>query len=85
VTVTALCPGPTTSGFQATAKLDESRLVSGKMLMSSREVAEAGWDGMLAGTPVVIPGASNRMIVQLPRLLPRRAVTKIIRSAQERR
>lgn len=85
VTVTALCPGPTTSGFQAAAKLEESRLVSGKMLMSSREVADAGWKGMMAGASVVIPGTSNRMMVQLPRLLPRRAVTRIVRTAQERR
>jgi short-subunit dehydrogenase len=85
ITVTALCPGPTTSGFQAAAKLEESRLVSGKMLMGSREVAEAGWKGMMGGDAVVIPGASNRMMVQLPRLFPRRAITKMVRTAQERR
>src|SRR3989475_8551934 len=30
VTVTALCPGPTASGFQAAARLEESRLVAGE-------------------------------------------------------
>jgi len=45
VTVTALCPGPTESGFQAAAKLEESKLVAGKKLRTSRQVAEDGYPG----------------------------------------
>jgi short-subunit dehydrogenase len=32
VTVTALCPGPTTTNFQATANMEKSRLVNERML-----------------------------------------------------
>jgi short-subunit dehydrogenase len=85
VTVTALCPGPTASNFQAAAGLEQSKLVFGKTLATSREVAEAGYDAMMSGGTVVVPGLSNRLIVNVPRFLPRRAVAKIVRAAQERR
>ena len=85
VTVTALCPGPTASNFQAAAGLEESKLVFGKKLPSAREVARAGYDGMMAGKTVVIPGLSNQFIANAPRFLPRAAMAKIVRAAQERR
>jgi len=85
VTVTALCPGPTTSGFQAAAKLEESRLIAGKILATSAEVARFGWDAMMKGQVVAIYGASNRAMVAATRVVPRAALRKIVRSAQERR
>jgi len=85
VSVTALCPGPTESRFQTAAGLQESKLVFGKTLAGSRGVAEAGYEGMMAGKTVVIPGLSNRLTAAFPRLLPRALVARIVRSAQERR
>jgi len=85
VTVTALCPGPTESGFAAAAKQEESRLIAGRTLMTSREVAQQGYDALMAGKPVVITGWSNKLSVLAPRLLPRRAVASIVRVAQERK
>ncbi len=85
VTVTALCPGPTASGFQAAARLEESRLVAGKTLPTSREVAEAGYDALMRGTRVYVHGLSNKLTVQLPRLFPRGVITKVVRYVQERR
>jgi len=84
VTVTALCPGPTKTGFQARAQMEESKLVRGKEIMSSAEVARAGYRAMMKGKTVVIPGASNKMMAQAVRFLPRNTVTKLVRSAQER-
>jgi short-subunit dehydrogenase len=83
VTVTALCPGPTASGFQATAHLGKSRLIVGKRLPTSRSVAEAGYEAMMAGKTVFVPGASNKLTVLAPRMMPRRLMAKIIRKAQE--
>jgi short-subunit dehydrogenase len=40
VTVTALCPGVTETGFQGRAKMQESRLVAGRRMQGAREVAE---------------------------------------------
>jgi short-subunit dehydrogenase len=84
VTVTALCPGPTRTGFQARAGLQDARLVKGPMMNSAR-VAEAGYRGMLEGRRIVIPGLSNKLLVQLNRLAPRALVTAIVRWIQESR
>lgn len=85
VTVTALCPGPTASGFQKTAHLEGSKLVAGMRLATSRDVAQVGFDAMVAGTRIVVPGVRNKLVSQMPRLLPRRMVARLVRRAQERR
>ena len=85
VTVTALCPGPTASGFQAAAKLETSKLMAGKTLATSRRVAQDGYDAMMAGKTLVVSGWSNKLVVQMPRLLPRRVVASIVRGVQDRR
>jgi short-subunit dehydrogenase len=85
VTVTALCPGPTASGFQAAANLEESKLVAGKRLPAAREVAEAGYEAMMAGKTVFVPGLSNKLTVLTPRIFPRRLVARIVQKVQERR
>jgi short-subunit dehydrogenase len=82
VTVTVLCPGPTETGFQSAARMQKSRLVQGAM-MNAADVAEAGYRGLMAGRPVVIPGAANRMVPLLVRFLPRRLVTVVSRRAAE--
>ena len=85
VTVTVLCPGPTATGFQAAAQLEDSKLVAGKTLATSRRVATDGYEAMTAGKPLIVPGVSNKLVTQMPRLLPRRTLATIVRSVQERR
>ena len=82
VTISVLCPGPTTSNFQATAGMERSRLVQGTM-MDADTVAEAGYRGLMRGTRVIIPGVMNRMVPVMTRLLPRGIVTVISRRAAE--
>jgi len=84
VTVTALCPGPTESGFQARAKMEESKLVRGKKIMDAATVAQAGYDALQRGTRVIVPGFMNKMLAGSVRLLPRTTVTSLVRKAQER-
>ncbi|HVP62065.1 MAG TPA: SDR family oxidoreductase [Myxococcaceae bacterium] len=84
VTVTALCPGPTRTGFQARAGMEASRLVSGKRLPDAAEVAREGYEGAERGATVVIPGLQNRLQVGLIRFLPRSMVSRIVHKAQER-
>lgn len=83
VTVTALCPGPTESGFQSRAEMEDSKLVQ-RGLMSAAEVAKSGYAGLMAGKTVVIPGTKNRILAMSPRFLPRKMVTNVVRSTQER-
>ncbi len=84
VTVTALCPGPTSTGFQARAGMEQSRLVQNKQIMDVGTVADAGYAGLMRGQVLVIPGLLNRFLAFLPRLLPRRLVPLMVRYAQER-
>jgi short-subunit dehydrogenase len=85
VTVTALCPGPTDTGFADVAQMTESRLFTMMRPMSSRQVALAGYRGMMAGRRIVIPGATNKMLVQSLRVSPRRMITTVVRKFQEKR
>ena len=43
VKVSVLCPGPTKSGFQVVAGMGNSKLVYGRQLPTSREVAHLGF------------------------------------------
>jgi short-subunit dehydrogenase len=83
VTVTALCPGPTATGFQARTKLENSRLFKRMKVMDARTVAEAGYRALMAGKPVVIPGLTNKLMALSVRFSPRSIVTKIARRMQE--
>jgi len=83
VTVTALCPGPTATGFQARTKLEKSRLFKSMKVMDARTVAEAGHRALMAGKPVVIPGLMNKLLAQSVRFTPRALVTRIARKMQE--
>ncbi len=84
VSVTALCPGPTESGFQARAAMEDSKLVKGKRLMDAASVAHAGYEGFRRGAAVVVPGLGNRLLVQSVRFTPRRWVTRMVHNMSER-
>lgn len=84
VTVTALCPGPTKTEFQERAQMQKSRLVSGLLPMTSkREVAEAGYQALMRGQSIVIPGVANWMGAMSVRFTPRTLQPHIIRMLQE--
>jgi short-subunit dehydrogenase len=82
VTVTCLCPGPTRTAFQSRAGMEKSRLLRVSRVMSSHQVARAGYEGMLAGRSLVIPGLANKLGVLALRLAPRRVVPRIVRALQ---
>ncbi|MBL8155228.1 MAG: SDR family oxidoreductase [Anaerolineae bacterium] len=83
VSVTALCPGPTESGFQKRAAMEDSRLVQGG-LMSVTEVVREGYKGLMSGQTVVIPGWFNRLGALLPRFVPRKMAARIVMRMQSR-
>jgi short-subunit dehydrogenase len=85
VTVTCLCPGPTRTGFQERAHQENVRLLGIAHVMSSQDVARAGYDGMKAGRPLVIPGIMNRLGTQFVRLSPRWIPPRIVRSLHSER
>ena len=83
VTVSALCPGPTESGFQQRAAMTDSRLVQSG-LMSAQKVAERGYKGLVRGERVVIPGLSNKLGALAIRFSPRNMVTNLVMNMQKR-
>ncbi|KRF29344.1 SDR family NAD(P)-dependent oxidoreductase [Paenibacillus sp. Soil787] len=83
VTVTALCPGLTSTGFVDRSGMGASKMVNGA-IMEAGQVAEEGYRGFLRGKTLIMPGARNRLIAFLPRLLPRKVMTRMIRSTQDR-
>lgn len=82
VTVTALCPGATATGFQDRANVRGTLLMRLPQANAGR-VARAGYRGMLRGAPVVVPGISNKVLSVLPRLSPRRLVVWVSRKLAE--
>jgi hypothetical protein len=83
VTVTALAPGPTRTGFQKRGEMEDSRLVQGQ-IADAQSVALAGYRGLMAGKTIVIPGFSNKLIPWVVRVSPRTVVTRVVRRMQER-
>jgi uncharacterized protein len=77
VTVTALCPGATdTDFFPKAGMLDTAAFQKGN-LMDPKEVAEAGYHGLMEGDLIVVPGAINKALVVGRRLLTEHAQAKL--------
>jgi len=85
VTVTALCPGPTASGFQAGAAMEHSRLVAGRRLPTSERVAVYGVKAMDAGKVVAVHGAANKLAAQSVRVSPRALTRRLVKRIQSPR
>jgi short-subunit dehydrogenase len=84
VYVTCLCPGPTSTGFQKRASLEDSKLMN-MATMDAKTVAEQGYRAMLKGKPLKINGALNWITAQATRFAPRTWVAALARRMQERR
>lgn len=77
VTVTALCPGPTRTEFFQRNDISNTGLDRSPLMMPADRVAEVGFSAMMAGKPLAIPGAMNKLLVFLVRLSPRRIATMV--------
>jgi short-subunit dehydrogenase len=62
VTVTALCPGPTRTGFVDALDSDVSHSPLYRNLADPEPVVDAGLRGLDRGRPVVVPGWRNRLM-----------------------
>ena len=76
VTVTALCPGRTQMGLQRRGGVEASHLVQIGM-MSAHDVAAAGYEGMMAGRGLVVPGTLNKATVGISKVLPGRLAARV--------
>jgi short-subunit dehydrogenase len=81
IRVTALCPGPVPTEFQARAglRLDRAQQM---LTQPADRVAEIGYRGLLRGKRVVIPGAGNKIAALLLRFVPH---ALLLRALDQRR
>ena len=70
VTVTALCPGPTRTGFVDALDADVSQTAIYRRLAAPEPVVDAGLRALDRGRPVVVPGARNSLMATVSRLSP---------------
>jgi short-subunit dehydrogenase len=70
IRVTALCPGPVPTEFQARAGILDVHYPSG-FDRTADDVARQGYKGLMRGRGIVVPGTHNKLVPLLPRFLPR--------------
>lgn len=77
VRVCALCPGPVPTEFNDLAGVPHDYFPP-YLARGAARVARDGYDGLMAGHRIVVPGGPNRIMTLLPRLLPRSLVLALI-------
>jgi uncharacterized protein len=85
ITVTALCPGPTKSGFQKAANVEHSKMMDGKSIPDSKKVAEYGYKAMMKGKRVAIQGMMNKELAFFSRRAPKKFILNTVRKINEER
>lgn len=79
VTVTAVCPGPTNTGFQARSEMTDTLANKFMPLSSAEDIAAAAWSGFKANKKVIIPGFTNTLLAEGTRFAPRGIMTSIMK------
>jgi short-subunit dehydrogenase/uncharacterized protein YndB with AHSA1/START domain len=77
VSVTALCPGPTRTGFVDALGAAVGHTAIYRRLADPEPVIEAGLRGLDKGRAVVIPGVRNRVIAASGRVMPREWLARV--------
>ncbi|WP_262178950.1 SDR family NAD(P)-dependent oxidoreductase [Haloarcula laminariae] len=76
VAVTLVCPGPVDTEFQGRAGMGDSAV--GAVLSTTPDaVAEAAYEGLVAGETVVVPSRAMRAVDLLGRIAPRPVVRRV--------
>ena len=80
IKVSALCPGPIQTPF-----LEKANVKFNAKPMSARYVARYAIDKMFKGKYMIIPGAGNKAIRFLSKIVPDKIIGKIVYSAEDNR
>jgi len=84
VRVTALCPGPVATEFQARAGMTGDVFPS-LLTRTAGRVAKEGYMGLKEGRRLVVPGSANKVVTQLARFAPRGLLLKMVERRQKAR
>jgi len=79
ITVTALCPGPVSTGFEKTAGMENSKLFQLMRPATPDTVAGYGYRACMAGKRVAVPGFLNKISVFSSIITPRTLFLKTLR------
>lgn len=85
VTVTALCPGPTDTGFIKAANAAKNPLFKLATMPTAESVARYGYRQMMRARTVAVPGFMNKLAIAVMRHLPMVWSAAIVRQIQSRR
>jgi short-subunit dehydrogenase len=77
VAVTAVCPGPTATGFHAAAEVRRARPLERGLFLTADRVADATLDAVRLGRRLEIPGWRQRLMVSAIQFAPRRLVARL--------
>ena len=77
VAITALYPGPVETGFFDAAGMSSDGPSGPMRPARARDVAQAGWEAMLARRQTVVPGGMTRLAAFAGRVLPRGLTARI--------
>jgi uncharacterized protein len=77
ITATALCPGPTDTDFIEKSGIVGTRLFQKTSVIAPEHVAKAGYEALMAGDRVAVPGVANKIIAFSRRLLPEATLAKM--------
>ncbi len=77
VTVTCLCPGATKTGFARAARVGGNHPLA-RTKTSPAAIARVGYQAMMAGAAIAIPGLKNKLFITMAKFLPRAAVRRFM-------
>lgn len=77
ITVTALCPGATRTGFFRNGGIEGATRIQKMPMPSAETVALKGWAAMKEGRRVAVTGIDNKIFAFLPRIAPRALVLRV--------
>jgi len=81
IIVTALCPGPTITGFVNRANVTDSKLYKNNLLnVNPDQIAIKAYEAMMKKKRVVIPGLFNKLLVIMSHIIPNKLIMKYLRA-----
>ena len=77
VTVTALCPGPTSTGFEKAAACEKSKIFHFQPPADADKVARYAYRSLMKGKVIAVHGLRNLAVIEAIRVAPRSVVRKM--------
>lgn len=84
ISVTALCPGPTHTGFMDAANMQDAKIFNTIKLPDAAEVARFGYKAMMRGEMTAIHGTLNHLMAHSVKFAPKKLALKIVKKLQQK-